>query len=92
MITFSRYQTELSLELKGACFFEGGGGGGKGRAPSAPSTPPPPPPAPPVEEATFKAGPEEDEAIKKLRAVKRGTDQFKVDLPKTVTVGLQTGS
>lgn len=88
MITFSRYQTELSLELKGACFFEGGGGG-KG---SAPSAPPPPPPAPPVEEASFKAGPEEDEVIKKLRAIKRGTDQFKVDLPKTVTVGLQTGS
>ena len=90
MITFSRYQTELSLELKGACFFEGGGGG-KGRAPSAP-TPPPPPPAPPVEEASFKPGLEEDEAIKKLRAVKRGTNQFQVDLPKTVTVGLQTGS
>lgn len=88
MITFSRYQTELSLELKGACFFEGGGGG-KGRAPEPT---PPPPPAPPVEEASFKAGPEEDEAIKKLRAVKQGTDQFKVDLPKTVTVGLQTGS
>lgn len=88
MITFSRYQTELSLELKGACFFEGGGGG-KG---SAPTPPPPPPPAPPVEEASFKPGLEEDEAIKKLRAVKRGTDQFKVDLPKTVTVGLQTGS
>lgn len=89
MITFSRYQTELSLELKGACFFEGGGGG-KGSAPSAP--PPPPPPAPPVEEASFKPGLEEDEAIKKIRAAKRGTNQFKVDLPKTVTVGLQTGS
>ncbi len=89
MITFSRYQTELSLELKKACFFEGGGGG-KGSAPSAP--PPPPPPAPPVEEASFKAGLEEDEVIKKLKAVKQGTNQFKVDLPKTVTVGLQTGS